>query len=395
MNLFATVASPTGLALGVVIGIVPLVLAVYYRQWRAGLLGALACVMAGFGCGLIGGLPMMVVACAVVISYAYVNRQDPFTSRAALSEVSFEETRREAFMRWMANLGTNVRAGLNALMRNKSGFIGFCGIMFFVIVTVFGPLFIEYEGRARLDRRAPGARSLLAPPSAEHPLGLDWQGRDVLSHMVYGGQRLILTSLAAGLFATILAVVLGSAAALLGRFVDSIITTIANFILTIPSFPLLLVIASIIKFDDNLALALLFAALNWPVLMRAVRAQVLSLRERDYVEAAIALDLGLWHIISREVFPNMISYIAVNYIFTVRVAMYSIVGLVFLGLVPLIEPDWGVMIFMGRQQGVLANPLAAGMLLSPVVAIALFQLSLVLFTRSLEEVFNPRLRSGL
>ncbi|MFQ3673884.1 MAG: ABC transporter permease subunit, partial [Aggregatilineales bacterium] len=183
--------------------------------------------------------------------------------------------------------------------------------------------------------------------------------------------------------------------ALLGRFVDSIITTVANFILTIPSFPLLLVIASIIKFDDNLALALLFAALNWPVLMRAVRAQVLSLRERDYVEAAIALDLGLWHIISREVFPNMISYIAVNYIFTVRVAMYSIVGLVFLGLVPLVEPDWGVMIFMGRQQGVLANPLAAGMLLSPVVAIALFQLSLVLFTRSLEEVFNPRLRSGL
>lgn len=395
MNAFATVASPTGLALGVVIGIVPLLVGAYYRQWQSGILGALACVMAGFGCGLIGGLPMMIVACAVVISYAYVNRQDPFTSRAALSEVSFEETRQEAFLRWMANLGTNVRAGLKALMRNKSGFIGFCGIMFFVVVTVFGPLFIEYEGRARLDRRQPGARSLLAAPSPEHPLGLDWQGRDVLSHMVYGGQRLILTSLAAGLFATILAVVLGSAAALLGRFVDAIITAVANFILTVPSFPLLLVIASIIKFDDNLALALLFAALNWPVLMRAVRAQVLSLRERDYVEAAIALDLGLWHIISREVFPNMISYIAVNYIFTVRVAMYSIVGLVFLGLVPLVEPDWGVMIFMGRQQGVLANPLAAGMLLSPVVAIALFQLSLVLFTRSLEEVFNPRLRSGL
>jgi len=168
VNLFATVASPTGLALGVLIGAVPLVLAAHYRQWRAGVLGALACVAAGFGCGLIGGLPMMVVACAVVISYAYVNRQDPFTSRAALDEVSFEETRREAFMRWMANLGDSVRAGLNALMRNKSGFIGFCGIMFFVVVTVFGPLFIEYEGRARLDRRQPGARSLLAGPSYEH-----------------------------------------------------------------------------------------------------------------------------------------------------------------------------------------------------------------------------------
>ncbi|MCC7205892.1 MAG: ABC transporter permease subunit, partial [Anaerolineae bacterium] len=120
-----------------------------------------------------------------------------------------------------------------------------------------------------------------------------------------------------------------------------------------------------------------------------------SLRERDYIEAARALDLGMWHTISREVLPNMISYIAVNFIFTVRVAMYSIVGLVFLGLVPLREPDWAVMIFTGRQQGVLFLPQASWMLLSPVIAIALFQLSLVLFTRSLEEIFNPRLRSGL
>lgn len=395
MNLLATVASPLGLLLGVIVGLVPLGLALHYRQLRAGVLGLIACIAAGFGCGLIGGLPMMVLACAVVISYAYVNRQDPFTSRATLEEVSFEETRTETLLRRMAGLGSSTRSAVNALVRNKAGFLGFCGILFFVIVTVFGPLFVTYEGRAQMQRREPGARSLLAGPSAEHLLGLDWQGRDVVSHMVYGGQKLILTSLAAGLFATILAVVLGSAAALVGGAVDTIITTIANFILTIPSFPLLLVIASIINFDSNVSLALLFAALNWPVLQRAVRAQVLSLRERDYVEAAVALDLGLWHIITREVFPNMISYIAVNYIFTVRAAMYSIVGLVFLGLVPLIEPDWGVMIFMGRQQGVLSNPMAAGMLLSPVVAIALFQLSLVLFARSLEEVFNPRLRSGL
>jgi peptide/nickel transport system permease protein len=395
MNLLSTVASPTGLLLGLLMGGVPLGLALYYRQWRAGVGGFIACVLAGFGCGLIGGLPIMALASAVVISYAYVNRQDPFTSRAALEDVNFEETQREAFMRRMANLGNSVRGSLRALTRNKAGFLGFCGIMFFVIVTVFGPLFVDYESRAQMQRRQPGARSLLAGPSAEFPLGLDWQGRDVVGHMVYGGQKLILTSLAAGLFATVIAVILGSAAAMVGGVLDALITMLANFILTIPSFPLLLVIASVLNFDNNLALALLFAALNWPVLMRAVRAQVLSLRERDYVEAAIALDLGLWHIISREVFPNMISYIAVNYIFTVRVAMYGIVGLVFLGLVPLTEPDWGVMIFMGRQQGVLSNPLAAGMMLSPVVAIALFQLSLVMFARSLEEVFNPRLRSSL
>ena len=390
-----TIASAEGFLIGALCGLVPLGAGFYYRQWRAGVGGCLACLLSGFACGFLGGLPMILMSYAVVLSYAYVNRQDPFTSRAALEEVNFEETRVEQLQRQLANFGRSIRTSWVALTRNRAGFLGFLGIMFFVIVTVFGPLFIEYEGAARLDRRQPGARSLIAPPSYEHPLGLDWKGRDVLSHMVHGGQRLIITSIQAGLIATVIAVVLGSLAALLGGVVDALISNVANFILTIPSFPLLLVLASLVNFDSDFLLALLFGVLNWPTLMRAVRAQVFSLRERDYVEAAVALDLGVWHIISREVFPNMISYIAVNLIFTIRVAMYSIVGLVFLGLVPLNEPDWGVMIFTGRQQGVLFQPQAAGMLLAPIAAIALFQLSLVLFTRSLEEVFNPRLRSGL
>ncbi|MBZ0275742.1 MAG: ABC transporter permease, partial [Anaerolineae bacterium] len=212
---------------------------------------------------------------------------------------------------------------------------------------------------------------------------------------VYGGQKLIITSIEAGLIATLIAVAFGSLSGLVGGAVDQALSAVANFILTIPTFPLLIVLAALVRFDSNFMLAVLFGVLNWPTLMRAVRAQVLSLRERDYVQAAVALDLGIWHIITREVFPNMVSYIAVNFIFTIRIAMYSIVGLVFLGLVPLSEPDWGVMIYTGRQQGVLFLPQAAGMLLSPIIAIAVFQLSLVLFSRSLEEIFNPRLRRGL
>lgn len=390
-----TIATPAGLLIGLACGLVPLAVAVYYKQWRAGLLGLAACVLSGFACGLFGGLPMIVLASAVVLSYAYVNRQDPFTSRAALSEVTFEVSRAEQVARALANLGLRVRGAWVALTRNRAGFVGFLGLAFFFVALVFGPLFIRYEGEAHMERRQPGARSLIAPPSAEYPLGLDWKGRDVLSHMVHGGQRLILTSIQAGLFATLLAVALGSLAALLGGVFDQIITALANFILTIPAFPLLIVLAALVEFDSDFLLAVLFSLLNWPTLMRAVRAQVYSLRARDYVQAAVALDLGLWHIITREVLPNMISYIAVNLIFTVRIAMYSIVGLVFLGLVPLREPDWAVMIFTGRQQGVLFQPQAAGMLLSPIIAIALFQLSLVLFSRSLEEIFNPRLRAGV
>jgi peptide/nickel transport system permease protein len=212
---------------------------------------------------------------------------------------------------------------------------------------------------------------------------------------VHGGQKLIITSVLAGLLATAVAVVLGATAGLLGGLPDQVLSALSNLLLTIPQTPLLIVLAGLIRLDNYFLLAVLFAVLNWPALMRAIRAQVLSLREREYVEAAIALDLGMWHIITREMFPNMVSYIAVNMIFSIRASMYNLVLLVILGLVPLTEPDWGVMISMGRQQGALFNPAASSMLLAPIAAIALFQLCLVLFTRSLEEIFNPRLRSSL
>lgn len=338
---------------------------------------------------------MVILTTSVVISYVYVNRQDPFTSRKSIDEVDFAETNTEFILRQSAALGRSVRSTTRSLVRNTAGFIGFLGILFFVIMTAFGPLFIEYEGRPQMSRRAENARTLFQPPSEEFPLGLDWQGRDILSHIVYGGQTLIITAVQAGLMATAIAVVLGSLAALLGGLVDQLLSALSNFILTIPQFPLLLVLASILTFNSNFMLAVLIAALSWPALMRAVRAQVLSLRERDYVEAAITLDLGLRHIILREIFPNMVSYIAINFIFAIRTAMYSLVGLIILGMVPLKEPDWGIMIWNSQNQGAFYNPDAIMMPLAPIMAIALFQLSLILFTRSLEEIFNPRLRSSL
>ncbi|KXK20819.1 MAG: ABC transporter permease [Chloroflexi bacterium OLB15] len=399
-DLFATTATPTGFIIGCLCGLIPLIVGIHYRKFRAGIIGFIACVLSGFACGLFGGVPMIIISSSVVVSYAYVNRQDPFAmydlaqtddGQTAL----LQENSREAFLRGLAQFGDRVRSSLKALTRNKTGFIGFLGIMFFVLMTVFGPLFIEYDGQIHMDRRLPGATSLFQGPSEEFPLGLDWQGRDVLSHVIYGGQSLIMIALQAGLMATIIGFVFGAAAGLLGGAVDQFLIALSNFILTIPQFPLLLVLASLVSFDNPFYLALLFALLNWPSLMRAVRAQVLSLRERDYVQAAVALDLGLRHIILNEVFPNMVSYVAVNAIFSLRSAMYAVVGLVVLGLVPLREPDWGVMIFMGRQQGALFNPNASAMLLAPIIAISLFQLSLVLFTRSMEEIFNPRLRSGV
>jgi peptide/nickel transport system permease protein len=228
---------------------------------------------------------------------------------------------------------------------------------------------------------------------APHLLGTDTQGRDIFSHIANGGTTLITTALSAGLLSTLIAVSLGALAALLGGVIDTVITAMANLVLTIPSFPLLVVLAALIRLDNALLLALLIALLSWPILMRTVRAQVLSLRERDYVQAAFALDLGLPHIILREILPNMMSFVAINFIFAVTKAMYDQVGLIFLGMVPINDYTWGVMLYFGRTRGTLFSPDSASMVLSPVLAIALFQVSMVLFARALEEMFDPRLRT--
>ena len=227
-------------------------------------------------------------------------------------------------------------------------------------------------------------------------LGTDTQGRDIFSHIVNGGSSLIFVALLAGLFSTMVAVLLGSTAALVGGILDRLLVSAANFVLTIPQFPVLVVLALLIgsQLNNPFLLAGLIAALSWPVLMRAVRAQVLSLREREFVEAAQALGLGLPHIILREILPNMMSFVAINFIFAVTSAMYQQIGLIFLGMAPINDYTWGVMLFFGRTRGTLFSPDSMSMVLSPVIAIALFQVCMVLFARSLEEMFDPRLRSS-
>lgn len=384
-----------GFAFGVLLGLFPLVMGVRSGNVVPGAIALVLCALSGLGLGLLGAVFALALMVSLMVSYTYTDENDPFLSRKALAEVEFNETNREFAVRQMAGVGNNLRWVGRSLWRNKGGFVGFVGLVFFIVMITLGTLVVEYEGRPQMDRREPGANSMFQPPSREFPLGLDWQGRDILSHIVHGGRTPILTSIQAGLFSTTIAVLLGALAALVGGVVDQGLSALANLILTIPNFPLLLVLATIIDLDGNLVIAVVLSSLTWPPLMRSIRAQVLSLKERDYIEAAFSLDLGLWHIISREVFPNLISYIAINFIFSIRLAMYALVALILLGMVPPREPDWGTMLWAAQSRGAFFNPDAVMMGLAPVIAIGLFQLSLILFSRSLEEVFNPRLRSNV
>ncbi len=225
-------------------------------------------------------------------------------------------------------------------------------------------------------------------------LGTDTQGRDIATHIIHGGRILILTALIGGVISTLIALFFGSLAALAGNVIDNVLTALTNLFLAIPRLPLLVVLAGLISFDNTLYLGVIIGLLGWPVLMRAIRAQVLSLRERDFVEAARSLGLGTNHIVFREILPNMISFVMINFILSITFAMYEQVALVVLGLAPINDYTWGIMIYFGRSRGVLYNPDGASMALSPILAIALFQVCLVLFARALEEIFDPRLRTA-
>ena len=273
------------------------------------------------------------------------------------------------------------------IARNRMGLIGFCVLLFILLMCFIGPYFVPLDTQARLDR-------IYSPPSREHPLGTDSEGKDILSQIVNGGKDVLIVAFLSGLITTLIAVPLGAIAAFIGGSVDSIITTIADVVLTIPQIPLLLVIAAVIRFSNVYMLAVLLGITSWPGLLRAVRSQVLSIKEKDYVEAARCLDMGTSHIIFREIIPNMMGYVVINFILATTAAVYAQVGLILFGLVPLSGHNWGVMINLAWVRGAIFFKNSIWYIMAPVIAIVLFQWSMVTFTRSLEEIFNPSLGSG-
>ncbi len=276
---------------------------------------------------------------------------------------------------------------LRAIARNPAGFVGFLIIVAYILVSFVGPYFIPLDTTTKLEL-------IYQLPSREHLLGTDYEGRDILSQIVHGGRDILVVAFLAAALSTFIAVFFGSMSAFIGGKVDGFITGLTDIVLTIPQFPLLAVLSGLIRLKDIWMLAVIIGLLSWPTLLRAVRAQVLSLKQRDYVEAARALDLGTGHIIFREILPNMMSYIAISFTLAMTNAMYAQVGLIYLGLVPFSGHNWAIMINLGWTKGAIFLPDAMSYILSPVFAIAIFQLALVMLSRSLEEVFNPRLRTG-
>ena len=196
---------------------------------------------------------------------------------------------------------------LKLLSHNKMGFFGFLMIILIVLLSFVGPFVWPAEESANVADINQGV-------SANHWLGTDFQGQDNLRKVINGGKDIVITAFLTGILATFIAVTVGSFSAFVGGSVDGLLMELVNIWMTIPKFPLLAVLATVFKLNDIVTLSVLMAILDWPGLSRQVRSQVLSLKKRDYIEAATMLDLGTGNIIFREL-PNMMSFIAISMIF--------------------------------------------------------------------------------
>jgi peptide/nickel transport system permease protein len=229
-------------------------------------------------------------------------------------------------------------------------------------------------------------------PSREYPLGTDTTGRNLLAVMIAGAPTTLQIGLIAGALGMIIGTILGFTAGYFGGLLDSIIRSAADVALTVPALAVLVVIASVItKTLSPEILALIIASLAWMFPTRTIRAQVLSMRERAYVEVARLSGLNNFEIIFKELMPNLLPYLAASFVGAVGAAMLAAIGLEALGLGPQSEPTLGMTIYWARYY----NALPRGYWYwwaPPVVIIILLFMSLFMISAGLDQIANPRSR---
>lgn len=269
---------------------------------------------------------------------------------------------------------------------NRQGLFGLATMMIFVFMAAVGPLIVPLDLTTRWERR-------FQPPSLAHPLGCDYAGRDILMQLIHGSRDAIMTALLTAFFAVTIAIIVGGAAGLIGGYFDAALMRGVDILLTVPSFPIMMMFAIMLRVRDPVSVSFILAIWMWAGLARAIRSQILSLKERPFIEAAKLLDLGARHILFRELVPNVMSYIVVNFVRMMRGALTASIGLMFLGIIPYSPTNWGVMLNLAMHHtgGIFARR-ALFYYLAPMGAIVLFQYGALCVAKALEERFNPRLR---
>lgn len=272
------------------------------------------------------------------------------------------------------------------LKRNPKLVAGLGLLSLLLLFSLLGPLFVDTELARPMSARPAQA------PSAAYPFGTDDQGRDLLAVAVVGLPLTLQVGLIAGLVAIVIGAVLGLIAGYTGGWIDLIIRGLCDILMTVPGLVVLITVASSIQGAISVQMmALVVASLAWMWPARTIRSQVLSLRERAYVQMAKLSGMNTMEVIFREIMPNLMPFLAASFVGSVAAAILASIGLEALGLGPQNEPTLGMTIYWAIS----FNAVLRGMwwwLTMPIVAIVMLFIGLFLITAGLDEIANPRLR---
>lgn len=270
-------------------------------------------------------------------------------------------------------------------LSNPKASVGASMVLIIFVLCFGAPLFTDYEPNARIARPHQA-------PTADHIVGTTRMGRDVLSQTLYGGRTSIMVGFVAGGFVMLMAMVVGISAGYFGGWVDHILSFFTNMVMVIPSLPLMLVLAAFLDQVSPFVIAVIIGATSWPWGARVIRAQTLSIRNRDFIHAAEVMGERKRRMLFFEVMPNMMSILASCLIGTIIYAIMTEATLGFIGLGDPLSVTWGVMLYNAQQTSAIRIG-AWWEILAPSVMLASLAIGLALINFSIDEVSNPKLRA--
>lgn len=278
-----------------------------------------------------------------------------------------------------------LRGFARAIRGNRKAMAGACLLALFVIMAAVPGLIAPGQPSAELYRPGQG-------PSLAHLFGTTSYGQDIFTQFIWGARVSLLIALIAGLLSTILSALIGVTAGYLRGTMDGSLSLITDVFLVIPTFPLVVVIAAYSKEGGNATIIAVLVATGWAYGARQLRAQVLSLRNRDFLVAARLSGERTYRIIIFEILPNLTSLIVANFLGASVYAILTAAGLQFIGLGNVNTESWGTMLYWAQNN----EALQAGLPLwavAPGIGIALLGGAFALLNYAFDEVSNPALRS--
>ncbi len=275
------------------------------------------------------------------------------------------------------------------LPRSPKVLLGLGIVGFFIVLTVVGPWLAP-------DNPSSTAYAALLGPSTHHWLGTTSLGQDIFSQLLVGARATMVVALVAGLVATLLSMVIGVSAGYLGGVSDDGLSLLSNVFLAIPGLPLLIVIDSYLPVasrSNEFVIGLIISLTGWAWGARVLRAQTMSLRNRDFVEAARIIGESRSRIMFTEIAPNLLPVLASSLLFTVLYSIGAYVTLAYIGLTSTATWNWGTMLYWAQANNA---PLSNEWywFVPPGICIALVGTGLALLNFGIDEFINPRLRAG-